>query len=467
YGPELVNRFFDTLSIQRTLSKLLVNVPAALAQVLIGLILMASYSPLLLAFDLVIMGTIVLIALLGRGGLRLSIEESGFKYNVAHWLEEIARCHVSFKLARADRFVLEQTDQRIVSYIEARKAHFQVLLRQNMGNIVLQAFGGAGILAIGGWLVINRQLTLGQLVAAELVMIYVLSAMDVLTTQLEDGYDLLTGYEKVGEVVDLPTERTTGLEIPSQPTLSISCRRLHFAYDNQPPILKDLNLDIEKGQKVSLVGSNGAGKTTFAYLLAGLLEPSYGTVLLGGTDIRELELRSLRRKVTFIGDASEIFSGTIEENITLGQPISRHVLQEVVDQVLLTPMLVTLPKGLQTQLNSEGRNLSLGQRQQILVARALVGQPELIIVDEALTGMDQLTKTAICEILLGSEQPWTLLVISHDPMLFLRTEKIYVLKDGHIVESGAPKELLSKEDSELLQLFPAISRKFLQEVLTA
>ncbi len=457
YMPELVNRFFDVMTVQKSWSKLLLEGPTAFLQVSVGLVLMAFYSPLLLGFDILIILFIVFAtSVLGRGGLRTSIHESVAKYKVAEWLEDMGRCQTSLKTNGTLDFLVDRTDQLVLRYLGARQAHFAVLFRQAFGTYLFQALASAGILAIGGWLVINRQLTLGQLVAAEIVVLTILSAIEKLIRNCDTFYDLLTGLDKIGHISDLPIERSSGIELPSvDGGLSVACREIRFSYDGRREILSGLNLWIESGEKASLVGASGAGKTTFASLLCGLQEAKHGTVEVGGLDIRDLSLKSLRQSVGFVGDANEIFEGTIEDNVTLGRSfVSHQDVRWALDVAQFSNDLVIMPDGIRTMLVSAGGNLSRGQVQRLLIARAIAERPRLLILDEAFTGIDEMTKLKIVDALFAPENVWTILDISHDAEVVMRSGNVYVLSAGAIVESGTPAELAWRNESEFSTLFP-------------
>jgi ABC-type bacteriocin/lantibiotic exporter with double-glycine peptidase domain len=459
FAPQLVNRFFDVLTIQKTMSKILLDGPTAVLQVLIGLVLMGFYSPYLLAFDLFIILCVAFIVLvLGLGGLRTSIDESKRKYKVADWLEELARCELGFKLHAAPAFPVERADQLVLDYIRSRRDHFRVVFRQAFGSYFFQAFANAGVLALGGWLVINRQLTLGQLVAAELVVVGVLDGLEKIIRLLESGYDLLTGLDKVGHLTDLPLERTNGRPLPYQNTgARVDCRKVHFSYDGKQQILTGLDLRLEPGAHVSLVGESGVGKSTLAALLCGLQEPAHGLVQINGMDVRAANLESLRRVVGLVSDTNEIFAGTVEENILLGRHyISHEDLQWALEFTNLTEELARFPQGLQTQLVTEGRNLSRGQRQRLLIARAIVTRPQLLILDEGFTGIDEHDKLRILDEVYNPAYPWTIIDISHDPELVLRSHQVHVLAEGRILESGAPHELTRQRQGVFRQLFPSL-----------
>ncbi|MGV3721186.1 MAG: ATP-binding cassette domain-containing protein [Actinomycetota bacterium] len=463
YAPELVNRFFDVLTVQKTMSKLLLDGLAAALQATVGLALIAFYNPLLLLFAfLVFVGFTFVASVLGIGGLRTSILESILKYRVAAWLEELARCQTSFKMSGDRSFILTQTDRLVPGYLAARREHFSVIFRQAIGNQLFQALAAAGTLGIGGWLVINRQLTLGQLVAAELIVVSVLAALDKLIRQAEQVFDLLTALDKIGHVTDLPVERDAGRELPSAAHgARVECRGVQFSYRDGVEVLTGLDLVIESGERVSLVGSSGAGKSTFAALLCGLEEPSHGAVRINGFDVRELTLPSLRETVSLVAhDDREIFEGTVEENVVLGRRwVTHEDVRWALELVQLQDEIARLPQGLKTSLMTGGRGLSHGQAQRLLIARAVVGRPQLLILDEAFTGIDEKTKLGILDALYADEHTWTIIDISHDAEVVMRSGTIHLLEAGRIQESGPPHLLALRFDSRFCTLFPDVRRE--------
>lgn len=462
YAPHLVNRFFDVITIQKTAAKILLEGPSAVLQVLVGLVILAFYSPYLLAFDLFMILFVALVVWgLGFGGLRTSIDESIRKYRVADWLEEITRCQRGFKLNAAPTFSIERADSLVIEYVKARRLHFRVLFRQAFGAYVFKAVASAGVLAISGWLVINRQFTLGQVVAAEIIVFGMLENLEKLIRLMENGYDLLTSLDKVGHLTDLPIERTSGRSLPhSDAGASVACRKVHFSYEEGNQILAGLDLTLKPGDHISLVGESGMGKSTLAALLCGLHPPRTGLVQINGMDVRDAQLESLRRVVGLVGDANEVFAGTIEENILLGrEDITHEDLQWALEFTNLSSELEKFPHGLQTKLSSEGRNLSRGQLQRLLIARAIVARPQLLILDEAFTGIDEHDKLQIVDALYNPDHRWTIIDISHDPELVMRSQTVYVLGQGRILESGAPQELACHPTGQFWKLFPSLQKR--------
>lgn len=460
YAPQLANRFFDVLTIQKTLSKILIEAPSATLQIAIGLTLMAFYSPYLLAFDLFIILFLVLgLWILGFGGLRTSIAESHEKYHVAEWLEEIARCQAGFKRFGMSAFALERTDQFVVNYISARRRHFAVLARQALSHFIFRAFASAGVLAIGGWLVINRQLTLGQLVAANLIVLAVLAAIDKLFGLLESYYDLLTALDKVGHITDLPRDERYGSKIlPDAPVgAEVMCRGIHYAYPDGNEVLCDLDLHVAPGARVSVVGKSGAGKSTLIGLLSGVLEPKHGIATIDSIDVRDISFENLHERVALVSSANEVFEGTIEENVIVGREHITHA--DVVWALGVTQFsdhLHSFADGIKTKILSEGRNLSRGQIQRLLIARAIVGRPRLLLLDEAFTGVDEQDKMKILDELYARNRYWTIIDISHDPEVVMRSDLIFVLENGRIIEKAELDGGGRPEHTALTRLFPTI-----------
>lgn len=461
YGPELVNRFFDVLTIQKSLAKILLDGVAAGLQALVGLVLLSFYDLRLFGFDaLLLVFLMFVIWPLGIGGLRTSQAESSRKYHVASWLEELARCATSFKLHASPAFLLQRADDRIVSWLGERRRHFAVVIRQEIGNQVFQTVAGAGVLAIGGVLVVQQDITLGQLVAAQLIIGQVLKGAEKLLRKNDSFYDLLTGLDKTGVITDLPEERPDGIPIPkvADRGATLTCESVVFAYPGMPEILRGVDLALEPGERISLVGASGAGKSTLAALVCGLDEPTNGRIEVNGIDVRVADLDTLRQVVTAVGYSSEIFEGTIEENVTIGREhIDPAQVRWALQLAQLDSDLVKMPDGIRTRLVAGGLNLSRGQIQRLMIARAVVDKPSLLILDEALTGIDEGTAQRILDGLFDPAQSWTLVDISHEPAVVMRANTVHVLADGRIVESGDATTLAADSATEFSRLFPRLS----------
>ncbi len=443
YAPDLANRFFDVLTVQKSWAKLLLEGPAAILQSLVGLLLMAFYSPLLLAFDVVLVASgLVVLGAFGWGGLSTSIQESAEKYRVARWLEEIGRSERSLKFSASPDFAVRKADRLVESYLDARGRHFRVLLRQAFGSYLLHALASAGILAAGGWLVIQRQLTLGQLVASELIVVSVLSAIEKLIRLAEPWYDLLTAREKIGQVLDLPREEGGPVPLATpHPPGGIRLCSLGYRYPDGTRALVGVDLDFEPGSRTGITGPGGSGKTTLLRVIAGLLPPSEGTIRLDGRALGEHQLEGLRARLSLVGDRFDVFEGTLEENLRVGRErIDEAQLREVIAAVDLDADLARLPLGLQSPIQSEGRNLSGAQVQRLLLARALLGGPGVLLIDDALQGLEPAGRRRFLDGLCR-ERTSTVLLVSHEPEILSRCDRILYLDAGRVVEAITPDQL--------------------------
>lgn len=429
HGPELVNRFFDVLTVQKVGAALLLDALTLILGALIGLLLLAFYHPFLLGYDVILLAAIAfIVVLMGRGAVRTSIAESQAKYAVAACMEDLARNPRAFKVAGGPEFALERADEFARDYLTARQAHFRILFRQITFALALQAIAGTTLLGLGGWLVVAGQLTLGQLVAAELIVSVVVDSFAKLGKHLEGWYDLMAACEKLGHLVDMPLERTDGEDPPLEPgPASLSFTEVSFHYTPDRPVLEGLSFTIPAGSRVALVGPSGAGKSTLVDLIFGLRSPSHGHVDLDDIDLRTFRLPALREHVAVVRGI-DIFEGTIAENILVGRRnLTLIDVQEALRDVELLETARMLPDGLQTRLMAGGAPLANGQAMRLALARAIVGKPRLLVIDELLDWLDVDTRDGIIDTLFASERPWSLLVVTHNPQLMARCDRKIVL----------------------------------------
>ena len=459
YPPELVNRFFDVTTITKTLSKFLLDGISAVLVAGIGLILLAIYHPFFLLFDIFLIGFVVLLVIiLGRGGVRTSIEESRQKYEVAHWLEEIARCLPAFKMSSRRDFAHEYMNGIAEQYVRAHRAHFIVIARQIAGSVVFRTVATVGVLGLGGVLVIDRQLSLGQLVAAELVVVTMLASVEKLISQFEDFYDLLTGIDKLSSLTDRERERIDGsvVQMFGAP-LHVQLHQCSFVYSRGRKVFDGLSMDIPAGARISVIGENGSGKTTLTELLAGLHEVQGGTIEFNGRDTRSLTLTSIRDAVAVFTRDNNVFAGTIRDNICLGRACTHEHMQWVLEMSGLKEDVRGLRDGINTWLQSDGMNVPQSLMRRIVIARCILGRPGLLVLDEGFHGLELATKTNIVE-RIYAEKSWTILDVSRDEFLLRRSERVYGLAGGRIAEEGTVAELCANTKSMIHNLFPGIVR---------
>jgi putative ABC transport system ATP-binding protein len=411
-APELVNRFFDVVVVQKAGASLLLEGLTVVLQMAIGLLLLAFYHPALLAFDIFLIVALLFVLIgLGRGGTATSVQESQAKYAVAAWLEELARHPVAFKSAGGAELALGRVDALCRQYLARRRDHFRVLFRQIVGALTIYALASSALLGLGGYLVLSRQLTLGQLVAAELVVGAVVAGVAKFGKHLENYYDLLAALGKLSQLAELPLEREAG-HSPTQTghPAELELRDLSVGYTASAPVARDLSIVIAPGQRLALMGDNGAGATALLDTMFALRPASRGALLLDQVPLQELSVGALRAEVALVRD-TEIFEGTIAENVSLGRAgLDIDRVRRALAVVGLSQEIARLPNGLETVLASGGAPLSRGQAARLALARALAGRPRLLLVDGVLDRLDARSRALASAAIFDDRAPWTLIV---------------------------------------------------------
>jgi putative ABC transport system ATP-binding protein len=382
-GSKLVNRFFDVLTVQKTTSTLLLEGFALALELMVALVVLAFYSDALLAFSMLLFLSVVFVVLiLGRNGVPTSIAESVAKHDVAGWLEDLVRHPTAFRTATSRDFGLSRVEAFCREYLLARGHHFAVLLRQSVAGFALQAVAAAALLGVGGALVLRGELTLGQLVAAELIVGSVVTALSKLGKQLESAYDLLAAVDKIGHLVDLAVERDDGAPVKEGGALGFAT--FDLAVDvglDQPRTLHFGSFDVARGSQVAILADSGSGKSTLVDTLLGLRSPSSGRISIDGDDVRTLSLQHLRARVV-VAREDEIFEGTVAENLRLGRTkIPTRLLVEALRIVELDEMILGHPAGLGRELIPRAGALSSGQARLLMLARVIVDEPGVLLVD--------------------------------------------------------------------------------------
>lgn len=403
---DIVNRFFEVATVQKSITSLLVDGVAIAMITVVGLIVLAFYHPYLLTFAIVMVVMLVfLIFVLGIGGVRSSIAESYAKFDMAAWLEEIAKCPHTFRFGKGGAVAMERAGELTEAYISARKKHFRVVWRQTLFSLLLEAIASTVLLGLGGWLVINRQLNLGQLVAGELIVTLVLTALSKLGKYAEIFYDLQASLDKLGVISRLTLEPEGGERLPPRDTPMQAVTEITRRG-------KALKLTARPGERVAVIGPSGSGKTFLLETLALLRLPHEGLLEIDGLDARSLDRAATRLQIALVGK-TETFAGTVAENIRVGRTeLSALDVQRALDMVGLDDRVARLPQGAATPLASDGLPLSTNELLRLSIARAIAGRPRLLLIDGLLDGLDMRDCPQLLEALFDRQAPWTLVVVT-------------------------------------------------------
>lgn len=440
YAPELMNRFFDIISVQKGLSKILLDFSTAAIQGIFGLILLSLYHPFFVIFSITLVTLMYLMfRTTMKKGLKTSLQESKYKYNVAHWLQEIARTATTFKLAGKTDLPLEGTNRHTEDYVEARESHFKILKQQYTILTLFKMLIAAGLLAIGSILVMEQKMNIGQFVASEIIILLVLSAVEKVIFSLETIYDVLTSLAKIGNVTDLEIETSKGRKISIESGskgMSIELQDINFSYPESPlPIFKKANLKLNSGDHLLIQGENSSGKTTLLYLLSGVYFPQSGSISFDSIPIGNTCLEDLRSN---IGDClmdEQLFEGTVQDNIGMGREKANFQnIKWAVKNLGLEDVIKDLPQGFNTKILPQGQQFSKGIVDKLILARCIADKPKLLLIKDALSSIDKKERKEIIDFLLDKEHGWTVIIASTSEYLAKKITKKIQISNAEIIE---------------------------------
>ena len=438
YPPELANRFFDTITVQKGLAKILVDFPAALLQIIFGLLLLSFYHPFFIIYGFLLLILIYFVfKFTAQKGLDTSLDESENKYKVAHWIQEVARSIVSFKLSGKTSLAMQKNDLLVEKYLEARESHFRILVIQFIQMIGFKILVTLGLLLIGGILVLNQEMNIGQFVAAEIIILLVINSVEKLILGLETFYDLLTSLEKLGQVVDKDLESQEG-ERPFKENDPFNIELKDVVYkvpETENYIINKVSMMITPGCTILINGDSSSGKSTLLRLIAGILEPDAGTIYVNNVSLQSISLNYYRSHIGQSLSEESPFEGSILENITFGDTsLSNEDVYWALEHAGLTEFVKNQPKGLKTMLYPEGQQIPYVISKKIVLARSIVRRPRLLILKDPLDHFNPEEAERMMKFLSDRKNPWALVVVSQNPKWIKQCTRIITMKDGQIIK---------------------------------
>lgn len=450
--PELMNRFFDVLTLQKGLPKILIDLSTGIIQIFFGLLLLSFYHPFFVVFGVALLGLLFLIFYLtGPKGLKTSIKESKYKYKVVYWLEEMARTLYSFKLAGNTVLPLRKTDYLVNNYLENRGKHFKVLISQYSFILLFKAVITGGLLILGTILVVQREITLGQFVASEVIIILVLASVEKIIMYMDVVYDMLTAVDKISHVTDIPLESSGGIDIPLtqlENGYHVIMDDVSYSYPGSTtPSLKNISVDIPKGGSICVSGGSGAGKTTFTNIIAGIHLNFSGAMTYNGYSLRDLDATYIRDKIGKNVSQEDIFEGSILENILVGKPNSDITnALDAINEVGLMDEINKLSNGLNTQMLSGGKGYSSSFVNKLILARCLAKRPAMLILNDFFNNFTKGERLKLIEMLTSEDKKWTLVVVSNDPLVMAACDNVLFLENGNAKAFEPFDKMIKKED---------------------
>jgi ABC-type bacteriocin/lantibiotic exporter with double-glycine peptidase domain len=439
FRPEVANRFIEIVFMQRALSTLLIDLVNVVVGGTVGMALLVIYHPYFLVYDMLLMvGFAITFFVLSRGALRTTMDMAEAKYEVFDWMQDISRNVLQLKATDSSAWIMQKTDQLVNRYTETRKARIRVLLRQYIGSVSGQAVAQAGALALAGWLMAQGQMTLGQLVAAEVVVGALVLNFDSLIKNMGHVYYFFTAVMELSDFFSLqrdplPTASTVALPSHLNEGIRVTCKSVGLVHDGAP-VFDSFNLDVAPGEKLGIYARTTTAKTALARVLGGLEAPTSGVVQYNGVDLRYIDPTVLSQcRSVMIDSQLSLLKGTIEDNIVLGR--SYVTYDDIIWALRFTELeedIDVLPQGIKSDISELGEALSPSHAVQILLARAILGRPQVLIFDGLIHSLEPSMRERILRRLCAKEEPWSVIFVSTDPNLTDHADRRVMLHHAHM-----------------------------------
>lgn len=434
FKPRFANYFMEAVFMQRAVSVLLVDLMNVVVGGAVGMTILVFYHPYFLLFNaLLLLGFTVIFFMLSHGGLRTTLDLSHAKYEMLHWIQEISYNLLHFKATDSQPLLIQKTDQLVEKYVAKRRARFTVLVRQHIGSVGWQAVAHSGVLATAGWLLSIGQLTIGQLVAAEVVVSGLLINFDGVVKRMGHIFYFLTALGELDFFFSLPKDQdSASLSVPlPDPTIHgirVTCKDLSVVQGGNPAF-EHFDLEITPGEKIGIYASTTVAKTALARVLAGLETPTSGVIRYNGIDLRHLNLDAINRCRGFILDSRlSLFEGTIEDNIVLGRTyVPYSDVRWALRFTELEEEIDALPLGIKTHVRAPGKVLAPTHILRILLARAILARPQILIFDGIIHNMQPTMRETILRRLCSKDEPWSVIFVSNDPTLTSHVDRRIIL----------------------------------------
>lgn len=447
---EIISRFQDASYVRDAISGVALTIMIDTLMVTVGGIILYMQNSMLfgIAFIVVILyGIIVLVfnkAL--KKGNQKQMEDNA---QLTSYLVESLNGIQTIKAFNAERKVGMETESR---FIKLLRSIFKLTIISNGQAIIkgiVELIGGLIILWIGAYQVLEGNISAGSLITFNALLAYFLTPMKNLINLQPQLQTAMVAAERLGEILDLEAEYDKNEDKKISPKKfegNIEFKNIDFRYGTRQLVLKNINMKINKGECIALVGESGCGKTTLVKLLLNFYPIEKGEILIDENNILDIKKEALRERIAYVPQETFLFSGTVLENIMLGcEGIGMEEVVEAAKMAKAHDFINELPLRYETHLDENGANLSGGQRQRLTITRAILKQPDILILDEATSNLDSITEAGIENTINTFTQGMTTIIIAHRLSTIKRCDRIFVMEKGKIVESGSHRELLNRQ----------------------
>jgi ATP-binding cassette, subfamily C, bacteriocin exporter len=447
---EIVSRFMDASKVREAISEATLTIMIDILMAIAGGIILYRQNSLLFAITLILaICYAIIIFLFNKPFSDLNRKQMEENAQLTSYLVESFNGIETVKAFNAEAKANLETEKR---FIKLLKSIFRGGWLNNLQSSLtgfIASVGGIVILWVGAYNVIQGKMTVGQLLAFNALLAYFLDPIRNLIHLQPIIQTALVASDRLGEILDLNPEKSPDEDRKINPVSlrgTIEFKNIDFRYGTRQLVLKNINLIVNPGEKIALVGESGSGKTTLVKLIMNFYSFEKGDILINGYNIKDINLERLREQIAYISQDIFLFSGTVKENLCLGN--QDLTLEEIIAAAKITKahdFINDLPLRYDTVLEENGSNLSGGQKQRLSITRAILKNPDILIMDEATSNLDSLTEKAIERTIGEFCREMTVIIIAHRLSTIMRCNKIYLMEKGEFVECGTHQQLLLKK----------------------
>lgn len=446
---EIVSRFMDASKIREAISGATLTIMIdTLMAVVGGIILYIQNSTLFVISAIMLIFYCIIVFVFNKPIKKVEREvmESASQLN-SYLIESLNGIEIVKSFNAEDRCKIN-TEKNFVRFLKRIFKSGKVKNYQTSLSTLVASVGGIIILWVGAYNVIKGDMSIGQLITFNSLLVYFVDPVKNLINLQPMMQTAIVASDRLGEILDLEIEKDLDEDKKMSPESlegTITFNNVDFRYGTRELVLKDINMEIPKGQRIALVGESGSGKTSLVKLLLNLYPIENGEILINDNNIRDININVLREQIAYVPQNTFLFSGTIEENLRFG---NNATMDEIVAASKLTKaheFINELPVRYKTKLEENGANLSGGQRQRLAITRAFLKNPDIMILDEATSNLDSITEKAIEKTINQLNSNVTTIIIAHRLSTIKKCDKIYVLDKGKIIESGSHRELMNEK----------------------
>ena len=444
---EIVSRFNDASHVRDAISGATLTIMIDTLMAIAGGIVLYMQNGKMFAITVIIVILYMIIVLVfNKWYERLNRKQMEDNAQLTSYLVESLNGIQTVKAYNAERKANQETEIRFVKLLRSIFNLSWVSNTQSSLKVFVELVGGVVILWVGGVSVIQGDMTIGALITFNSLLVYFLDPIKNLINLQPQIQTAVVAADRLGEILDLEAEKTENEYKKMNPESlvgDIEIKDIDFRYGTRRLVLEDVSIKIKKGQKVAFVGESGSGKTTLSKLLLYMYLPEKGEILINGNNIKDIQIERLREKVAYIPQETFLFSGSILENLSLG--LDQATLDDVIEASKMAQaheFINELPLRYETRLEENGANLSGGQRQRLAIARAMLKNPDILILDEATSNLDSITERALDKTIHEFSKDMTTIFIAHRLSTIKKCDKIFVMEKGRIIEGGNHEELI-------------------------